>query len=264
MTRLVALLVVGSIALAACSRANENRVIVAAGTTVVDSGLLDSIVAKYESVEPSIEISVVGDSSSAVLELGRRGGAAVLIVHAPAREAAFVDEGLAALYEPVFTSRFVIVGPAALAGELSGSPVDVFATIAARELPFVSRADGSGTHEREQAIWELAGTDPEGADWYIETGQGMGLTLQVANQRSAFTLAELGAYLAAEDTLSLREVPADGDARLSNPYHVIVVGGSSPAAAAFAEYLIAPVGQQDIAASNMELFGSLVYAPAAP
>jgi tungstate transport system substrate-binding protein len=250
--------------LVGCGDAPEARVVLAAGTTVVDSGLLDDLVDIVESVEPSIEVSVVAESTAGVLELGRQGAADVLIVHAPELEAAFVAEGRAAVYEPVFSSRFVLVGPERLRPEFSGGVVEAFRAVAEGSLPFVSRADGSGTHAKEMEFWNLAGIDPGGAEWYIETGQGMGLTLQVADQRGALTLSELGAFLAASDTLSLVELPVAGDARLANPYHLIVVDGARQEAFTIAEYVLGAPGQRDIEAINQERFGSVVYAPAAP
>ena len=245
----------------ACSATPTTRVVVAAGTTVVDSGLLDDVVAIIESVEPGVEVSVVADSTAGVLELGRQRAADILVVHAPELEAEFVDEGRAAVYEPVFSSRFVLVGPPELSEVVTGDIITALATVAERGLPFVSRADGSGTHLKETELWRLAGVDPTDAEWYTQTGQGMGLTLQVADQREAVALSELGAFMAASDTLTLTELSIDGDARLTNPYHLIVVDGAPEAAFTVAEYLLGAPGQRDIAAVNRDRFGTLIYAP---
>jgi tungstate transport system substrate-binding protein len=250
--------------LGACS--GSTRVIVAAGTTLVDSGLIDELADRYEADHPEIELSVVDQSTARVLDLGRRGGADLLMTHAPDLEAEFVGEGLAARYEPVLESRFVLVGPGDLIGEMPSSIGEAFQEIARRGETFVSRSDGSGTHEKELDLWVGAGVDPTGALWYLETGQGMGLTLQVADQRKAFVLCEIGVFLATESSLSLEVVPLADDPVLANPYQLTVVGGSAVESAAsnFATWLQSDEGRQAIIAINHELFGEVVYRPVGP
>ncbi len=249
---------------AACGPGGD-RVLVAAGTTLVDSGLLDALVSAYEAGHPGVELSVVGESTAQVLELGRRGGADLLITHAPGAEAGFVAEGRAARVVPVLKSRFVLVGPPDRVHRLAGlDPAAAFRAIAAEGRQFVTRADGSGTHERELELWAQAGVEPAGEPWYVATGQGMGLTLQVADQRDAFTLAEEGTFLAAEAVVGLVPVDPGGDpARLSNPYRAIVVnGGEEEAAGDFVDWLLSPGGRRVIESANETLFGRVVYSPA--
>lgn len=257
--RLFALVAV--LALGAC--AGPDRVIVAAGTTLVDSGILDELVARYEAENVDVQLSVVGEATAQILELGRRGGADLLLTHAPELEAEFVADGLAARYESVLESRFRVAGPAGIIPNLPRAIDEVFQEIARRGAPFVSRADGSGTHQKEQELWSRAGVDPSGLSWYLETGQGMGLTLQVADQRRAFILTEVGAYLAAAPTLSLELVPLADEPVLINAYQLIVVGGSpaEAAAGAFASWLLSPEGRQAIVSANHDLFGQVVYEP---
>jgi tungstate transport system substrate-binding protein len=241
------------------------RVVVAAGTTLVDSGIIDELVSRYEAEHADVELSVVGESTAQILELGRRGGADLLITHAPDLEAEFVGEGLAASYEPVMKSRFVLVGPPEAAA-LPAGVAAAFRDLAGRAELFVSRSDGSGTYQKEQELWDLAGVDPTGRPWYIQTGQGMGLTLQVADQRRAFVLSELGAYLAAAPVLSLETVALADDPVLFNPYQVIVVDGTpvEPLAAEFAAWLVSGAGAEAIVNANLELFGDVVYEPVGP
>ncbi len=249
---LVLLLVVG----AACS--GSDRVIVAAGTTLVDGGLLDELVERFEEDHPGIDLSVVGEASAQILELGRRGGADVLITHAPRLEAEFVADGLAARYEQVLASSFVIVGPP---GRIGGGTAAEEMRAIAQSGRFVSRADGSGTHEVEMGLWAAAGINPTGQPWYLETGQGMGLTLQVADQRDAYTLSELGAFLASADTLNLQVVEVTDPP--PNPYHLIVVADSpvQDAGEIFLEWLLGEDGRSAIEAANEMLFGQQVYTP---
>ncbi|GBD85442.1 PBP superfamily domain protein [bacterium BMS3Abin02] len=256
-------LVAAVIAVLLVGCAGGDRVIVAAGTTVVDSGFLDAVIDIYESEHPGVEVSIVGDATSRVLELGRRGSADLLITHAPDQERQFVDDGLAYRYAPFVDSRFVIVAPPD--SGLVGSPEQILRTIARRSFTFVTRADGSGTNAKEIELWKDAGIDPAGRSWYLETGQGMGFTLQVADQRNAATLAELGAYLAAAPALSLVPVSSD-DPRLVNPYHLIVVAHAPNrrGAADLAEWLLSPDGRAAEKRVDQELFGTIVYEPADP
>jgi tungstate transport system substrate-binding protein len=259
MRRVVA--AVSLIVLTACAGGAE-RVVLAAGTTLVDSGLIDEIAAAYEEMHPGIAISVVGDATAQVLELGRRGAAAVLITHDPASEVEFVSAGLAVRYELLATSRFVLLGPADRVEPLSGlGAAEAFARLAAGGGPFVGRGDGSGTAAAEAAIWSAAGIDPTGAGWYSVTGLGMGETLQVADQRGSFLLAEVGAYRAAADVLGLVAVSLTPDPLLANPYHATLVAGAPAAAEAFFGWLVSPEGRAAILAANERLFGEVLYAP---
>ncbi len=254
-----------AVTLASCGGTSPDRVVVAAGTTLVDSGLLDAIVERYEEERPRTELSVVGESTLHVLELGRRGGADLLLTHAPLAEEAFVADGLAASRRPVLCSRFLLAGPPDRAKVLAGlTAAEALRRLAGERWTFVTRADGSGTHAREVELWGEAGLDPTGAEWYVETGLGMGPTLQVADQRRAFTLAEIGAFRAAEEDLSLVEVRlrAGEPGRLDNPYSAIVVEGEQASAAgAFVDWLQSPQGQEVIVTVNEELFGEVLYAP---
>jgi len=238
--------------LGACS--GGDRVVVAAGTTLVDSGMMSQLAAAYNR-DTGRRVTVVGEATQQVLELGRRGEADLVITHDAAQEADLRREGIVVRYELLFTSRFVVVGPPDLALELAGStPVDALRHIAERGWPFVSRGDGSGTHAAELSLWAEAGVDPGSLDGYDSTGQGMGLTLLVADQRRAFTLAEEATFLAA-DALSL--VPVS-DIGVPNPYHASVVrgGGGEP----FLAWLRSERGRLEIRAANEALFGRQVFA----
>ncbi len=196
-------LMVAAIVLAACGADAGDRVIVAAGTTLVDSGFIEALASEYEAAHPEVELSVVGEASARVLNLGESGAAEVLFTHAPTLELAFQAANDPQRFAVAFTSEFQLVGPIDVIHELDGESFGgAFAQIAAQEWTFITRADGSGTNEVERSIWSSLGVEPEG-DWYTSTGQGMGLTLQVADQRRAFTLAEAGAFVGVSDFLEL-------------------------------------------------------------
>lgn len=248
----------------ACSSA-EHRLIVAAGTTLVDSGLIDAVADRYEELHPEVQLSVVGESTKLVLELGQRGAADFLLVHAPDQEADFVAAGYAATYARVLDSRFIVVGPAELESDFAGLTVEqAFALVSERGLAFVSRSDGSGTNDKEKSIWAALGLDPSRFAWYIATGQGMGPTIQIADQRSAITLAEHGAFASASKSVSIVDLGIS-EAGLVNPYtgYVVAAGPHRDGAADFLQWLTSPEGAQVILEVNRDLFGEVIYQPLA-
>ena len=197
-------------------------------------------------------------TSAQILNLGRSGAVDVLLTHAPVQEGAFLDEENPQLSEIVVRSEFLLVGPPDLASRLDGlSTVDAFARIFDNGYRFVSRADGSGTHETELRQWK-DGVAPS-ATWYISTGQGMGLTLQVADQRVAFTLAEAGAFYGSENLGNLSPVELlDPPA---NPYRITVTEDAPDGARQFAEWMLSEAGRNAINRINQDLFGAIVYVP---
>lgn len=245
-------------ALIACG--STERVIVAAGTTLVDSGVLELVAGEYERQTPGVRLSIVGEPTARVLELGANGSADVLVTHAPQAERLFLADHGAHRYELVMESRFVLVGDEDPVLADSSSIVEAFGSIASRGLTFVTRDDGSGTHLAELAVWEATGLDPTGADWYLSTGQGMGATLQVSAVRQGFTLAELGAFLSAEEQLGTEIVFQDAfDPLLHNPYHATVptLARQRKEATRFVDWLISAEGRLVIERASRTLFGEI-------
>jgi tungstate transport system substrate-binding protein len=107
------------------------------------------------------------------------------------------------------------------------------------KVTFVSRGDGSGTFNKEKDIWEDIGewnktvgaTSPYGwvkgvgtNSWYIQTGQGQGATLEVANEKSGYCLTDLSTWLNMENSLpNLKVVSAENLPDLKNVYSVMAV-----------------------------------------
>ncbi len=245
-----------------CSGA-QTRVVVAAGTTLVDGGLLGAMVAEYQAEHADVKLSVVGASTARVLALAEAGSADVTITHDPEQEERFLAEGGAEVAAEVFSSRFILAGPPRLAQELVGlSPEQAFGRIARQGHVFVSRADGSGTYQRERRIWDEAGVDPRGRTWYVETRQGMGLTLQVASQRQGFVLVEWSVFLKAGEATDLVEVRLD-PVGLANPYRAMAVNGSPVAREAvdFVAWLESSEGKDAVRRANRQLYGVAVFAP---
>ena len=232
-----------------------------------DSGLLDELVASFEE-RTGYELKAVPMGTGQALETGRRGDADVLLVHAPAAEIEFVDEGFGVNRQLVMHNDFVIVGPA-------GDPIGVgraedaptaYHAIRKSEARFISRGDDSGTHKLELAIWEELGFDPTGESWYEETGQGMGATLQVANQQGAYTMSDRGTFLAQRANLDI-DIVFEGDPRLLNVYHVLQVnpermdGINAEGARAFVEFMVSDETQALIEGFGVDEYGEPLFIP---
>ncbi|MEL7434704.1 MAG: substrate-binding domain-containing protein, partial [Chloroflexota bacterium] len=193
------------------SDTEDTRIILATTTSTNDSGLLDAILPDFEA-ESGYTVDVVAVGTGQALALGEAGDADVLLVHARAREDAFLEAGNGTERFDVMFNDFVVVGtendPAGIAG--GNDAAAAFTAIAEAEALFVSRGDDSGTHTKELSVWETAGITPEG-DWYQEAGQGMGAVLTLADEQQAYTLSDRGTYIArtAEGTELIVMVESD-------------------------------------------------------
>jgi tungstate transport system substrate-binding protein len=253
-----------ALALAGCTRTAAPALTLATTTSTQDSGLLDVLLPAF-SAQTGIEVKAVAVGTGQALELGRRGDADVLLVHDPAGEQQFMDEGHGELRRPVFYNDFVLAGapgdPAKVKGATSVS--EAFGRIAGRPAPFVSRADDSGTHKKELAIWKKAGLDPTG-DWHVRAGAGMAQVLRMASEKHAYTLADRGTFLALQKELDLI-VLSEGDPLLKNQYSVIVVSSATHphvrqhAARQFADFLTSAEGRQIIGTFGRDRFGEPLF-----
>ena len=175
-------------------------------------------------------------------------------------------EGSGARRLLVMHNDFVIVGPRAdQAGIRGRTTLDAFRAIAASRASFISRGDESGTHVFEKGLWKSAGVAP-GEPWYVQAATGMGQTLQIASEKSAYTLADRGTFLARRGPLAL-EILVERDPPLVNPYHVLTVDPAkfrrvnAKGANAFADYLVSPETQRLIGAFGVDKFGEPLFIP---
>lgn len=245
-----------AVVVSACSSSNQARVVVGAGTTLVDSQFMAEIVAAYGEVEPRTDLSVVALSSAQAISVAEAGDADVIITHNREALDEFLGEHPESTTSDVFASTFFVVADPSIV-LIADSAEEAFTAIAAGSLTFMSRDDSSGTNAAELEVWQDAGIDPSGESWYLRTGTGMGATLLVADQRHGTTFAEHGSYLASESTLSLVRVE---NTNVDNPYDLTVVDpAGDPAALAFADWLTSPDGAVVITNANTKLFGQQVY-----
>ena len=249
--------------------AGARFIILQSTTSTQNSGLLDAILPIFEA-RTGIAVRVVAVGTGQAIRNAMRGDGDVLLVHDRAAEDAFVAGGWGVARRDVMFNDFVIVGPAAdPAGIAGGSDaVAALARIAAARAPFASRGDESGTHKAELRLWRAAGIDPGAAPggWYRETGSGMGATLNLASGMGAYALTDRGTWIAFGNKGELRIV-VEGDARLFNPYGVILVNPARHAnvraedGRAFIDWLTGPEGQAAIAAFRVD--GQQLFFPSA-
>jgi tungstate transport system substrate-binding protein len=253
---------------AAGERVGPEDVILATTTSTQDSGLLDELAPLFND-RTGYTLKPVAVGSGAALKLGEEGEADVVLAHSPAAEEAFMVAGFGTERRTVMVNDFVLVGPAGDPAGIAGEAAAAAAMrrIAGAEAAFVSRGDDSGTHALERRLWEEAGIEP-GGSWYTESGTGMGDTLNIANEREAYTIADRGTYRSLGHRLDL-EILVEGDAALLNPYHVILVNPENGPAVntaggrAFVGFLLDPATQAAIGAFGVERFGQPLFIPCA-
>jgi len=198
------------------------RVRLATTTSLDNSGLIDALLTPFKQ-RHCLRVDVIAVGTGRALELGKNGDVDAVIVHDPEGEKRFVDAGLGVNRRRFMHNDFLLVGPTDDPAGIgrARTPAAALAAIASQRAAFVSRGDDSGTHRKERALWQAAGLRPKGR-WYLETGQGMGATLMMANEKRAYTLTDRGTYLAFRDKLELVAL-CQGDPGLRNPYSIIVV-----------------------------------------
>ena len=228
----------------------------ASTTSTEQSGLFKHLLPTFEA-KTGIQVRVVALGTGQALDMGRRGDADVVLVHARPLEEKFVAEGHGVRRLDVMYNDFVLTGPQRDPAGVAGSSdvAAAFRRILQAQAPFVSRGDRSGTHFAELEIWKAAGVDldREKGAWYRDTGSGMGPTLNTASAMDAYVLADRATWLAFKNRGNLRIV-VQGDKRLFNQYGVILVSPQKHAhvkkeqAQVFIDWLVSPEGQAAIAA----------------
>jgi tungstate transport system substrate-binding protein len=222
----------------------SGTLILATTTSTQDSGLLDVLVPMFEK-ESGYTVQTVAVGSGQAIEQASRGDADVVLVHSPAAEKTMVDAGDGIERTLVMHNDFIIVGPKDDPAGLKAIKVtnDAMTAISTKQASFISRGDNSGTNALELKLWKAINIDPKGQAWYSESGQGMGATLQIANQKNAYTISDRATYLAQKANLDL-DIVFQGDAALLNVYHVIVVNPAKHdkvnviGARAFAQFMV--------------------------
>ncbi len=255
-TFLAAALAVGAFALVHLPvTAQEKFIVVASTTSTEQSGLFGHLLPAFEK-KAGIKVRVVAVGTGQALDQGRRGDADVVFVHDKPAEEKFVADGFGGPRLEVMYNDFVLIGPKADPAKAGGKDIlEGLKKIEAAKAAFVSRADKSGTHAAEVRYWRAAGLEIEKVKggWYRETGSGMGPALNTASSMNAYILADRGTWLSFKNRANL-DIVVQGDTRLFNQYGVMLVNPAKhphvkkDLGQAFIDWLVAPEGQQTIAA----------------
>jgi tungstate transport system substrate-binding protein len=232
----------------------EKEIICASTTSTENSGLFSYILPIFEK-KTGIKVKVVARGTGAAIEMGKRGDADMVLVHAKEQELKAVEEGYFVDRHDLMYNDFVIIGPNNDPAKIKGmkSAEEAFKKLAESSILFVSRGDNSGTHTKELAIWKKAGVEPKGQKWYLEAGQGMEKTQRIADEKRAYTLTDRGTWLATKDKDKLEMVIVlEGDPILFNQYGVMAINPEMhkhvkyKESMEFIKWLISKEGQQSI------------------
>lgn len=199
-------------------------ILVQSTTSTQNSGLYEALLPQFTDAS-GIEVRVVAVGTGQALKNAANCDGDVVIVHARAAEVAFVEAGYGLARHDLMYNDFVLIGPTDDPAAIRGrNPFEALAVIASAETAFASRGDDSGTHQKEMSLWETAGFDPRPGSgaWYLETGSGMGATLNVAVATGAYTMTDRATWIAFGNK-GAHEVLVEGDPALFNQYGVIAV-----------------------------------------
>lgn len=267
-----ALLAALSIILALVGNAGSlfaQELLLATTTSVRDSGLLDELLPEFQAAT-GIRVRVVAVGSGAALRMGADGNVDALLTHAPGGEEELVAAGVVVSRIPFMENHYVIAGPPedpAGVGR-AATAVDAVRLLERSRVAWVSRDDDSGTHRREKALLAAAGVDPlDGWPGFIRTGSGMGLSLQVAGERRAYILSDLGTFLAFRRTTGLVALFSRDDESLRNVYSYLRVDPgrfervAADEAKALEAFLLRPETLARIASFGRERFGRSLFRP---
>ncbi len=247
--------------------ATEVRIRCASTTSTQNSGLFDYLLPIFEK-KTGIKVDVIAVGTGAAIEIGKRGDADIVFVHAKELELKAVEEGYFVNRHDVMYNDFIIIGPLNDPVKIKGkSAAEAFRKIARGGYTFVSRGDKSGTHTKELAIWTKAGIDSKGQTWYLEVGQGMEKTQRIANEKRAYTMTDRGTYLATKEKDKLEMIIVlEGDPILFNQYGVMIVNPEKHKhvryieSMEFVKWIISKEGQDTIA-SFKDKYGNQLFVP---
>ncbi len=246
-------------------KAEPKDMILATTTSTQDSGLLDVLLPVFEKQE-NVKVKPIAVGTGQALEMGTKGEADALLVHAPKSEEAIVESGDAINRKRVMYNDFIVVGPSNDPAGVKGlATKDALKKIAETKAVFVTRGDDSGTHKKELEIWKSVEIDPTTLSSYVSTGQGMGASLKVASEKGGYILTDRATFLSQKKVLPDVSILVEGEDDLLNVYHVMQVNPekhdkvNSESAEAFVEFMISKKAQDIIAEFGKEEYGEPLF-----
>jgi len=251
------------------SHAQEKVLRMATTTSTDNTGLLDVLAPLFKK-DTGIELQWVAVGTGKALELGKNCDVDVLLVHAPAAEKKYVEQGYGINRREIMYNDFVIIGPKQDPAGIKGlSATQALVKLAEKKAPFVSRGDNSGTNKKEKKLWKAAGiSNLDKEPWYIQTGQGMLATINVAVEREGYTLTDRGTYIKYEAIMKGQPslvILVEGDKELLNQYSVLEVNPErckkvkNDLAKIFSKWMASPRAQKAIA--DFRLMGKQLFTP---
>ena len=246
----------------------KGTLLMATTTSTDNTGLLDYLAPIFaEDTGWTLEWSAVGTGEA--LKMGENGDVDIVLVHAKASEEEFVANGFGVERVPVMYNDFVVVGPEA--EDAYGDDLEsCLKAIVDGQLPFVSRGDDSGTDKAEKKLWPAFELDPTVNPNYIESGQGMGATITMADEQQAYCMTDRGTWLANKNNADLEielNIVCQGAKNLLNQYGVIAVNPEKYAdtniegANAFIEWICSDEIQAVIAEFGVAEYGEPLFTP---
>ena len=256
-TRLAALLIL--LSLFGGSHAVADSIIVQSTTSTANSGLYDYLLPLFKQ-DTGITVHVVAVGTGQAIKNARNCDGDVLLVHAKSAEQKFVADGYGVSRHDLMYNDFVFVGPPTDSARITGgrSAIDALSKISTHKARFASRGDNSGTHKKEMALWKKSAIDPTSASgsWYLETGSGMGATLNAAVGSGAYTMTDRATWISFRNKQDY-SIQVEGDSELFNQYGIIMVNPekcshvNQAAARQFVDWMLSAKGQDAIAAYRL-------------
>lgn len=263
----------------------KRRLFISTTTSLDDTKLLEKIEEEYEATH-NVDLNILAVGTGIAIQHAKNGDADVVLVHAPSVELSFLEEGYGVNRKIIAYNFFTIIGPEDDPAGIEGKTItealdnivaygDSLADQSGQTQMWVSRGDNSGTHSKEKSLWSKAGYDYESVTenpWYASTGQGMGATLNIANEKEAYCLADIGTYLKffSDETISLPALIQEEESLL-NVYSAMAVNPTVPAnqsvheqinfndAMDFIQYLVSPETQQLITEFGKDTYGQNLF-----
>ena len=265
---------------------DKEQLIVSTTTSLYETGVLDALKTRFESNYPEYNVSFISQGTGLAIETAKNGDADMILVHSPSQELGFLETGYGVNRKIFAYNFFIIVGPESDPAGIAGmDPLDALMTIAEKGVTgdaiWVSRGDNSGTHSKEKSLWGATGLDLEALKaekiegtsdpWYIEAGAGMTATLNLANEKNAYTLTDVATYLKnyANGNIEIVKVVDSGQATL-NVYSAIVCNpdenprGMFEGSMLFLRFLVSEEVQTMLVGYGQDEFGSTLFKPWIP
>jgi len=268
-SRTALILTLTVLSIAAPALAGSAQLMMATTTSTDNTGLLDYLIPSFTR-DTGIDLKWVATGTGKALKLGQKCDVDLLMVHAPPAEKKFIANGFGIDRREIMYNDFIVIGPAADPAGINGSQIKTaLAVIKSKQAIFVSRGDNSGTNKKEKLLWKAAAiVQPEKERWYIQTGQGMLSTINVAAERSGYTMTDRGTYIkyaANKKGNPPLKILVEGDPILLNQYSVMIVNPSNcenvkvETARKFANWITSPAAQKKIGA--FRLMGKQLFTP---